>query len=49
MLAAVPGAHDVQNVLYELIESLPDEEDEEETEPELPARRRGLFGRRTPN
>jgi uncharacterized membrane protein YdbT with pleckstrin-like domain len=49
VLAAVPRAHDVQNLLYELIESLPgDVDDEDEPEPELPVQRRGLFGRRTP-
>jgi uncharacterized membrane protein YdbT with pleckstrin-like domain len=48
VLAAVPGVYDVQNMLYELIESLPEDvEEEEEEEPELPAQRRGLFGRRT--
>jgi uncharacterized membrane protein YdbT with pleckstrin-like domain len=48
VLAAVPGAYDVQALLYELIESLPDEE-EDEPEPELPVQRRGFFRRRTPN
>jgi uncharacterized membrane protein YdbT with pleckstrin-like domain len=47
VLVAVPDAHDVQNLLYELIESRPDDEDEEEKEPEVPVQRRGLFGRRT--
>ena len=47
VLVAVPDAHDVQNLLYELIESRPDDEDEEEKEPEVPIQRRGLFGRRT--
>jgi uncharacterized membrane protein YdbT with pleckstrin-like domain len=48
VLAAVPRAQEVQNLLYELIESLPEDvEEEEEEEPELPAQRRGLFGRRT--
>lgn len=50
VLAAVPGAHDVQTLLYELIEQdrlrHPDDEEEEE-EPELPVQRRGFFGRRT--
>lgn len=49
VLAAVPGAYDVQVLLYELIESLPDDDEEEdEREPELPVQRRGLFGRRSP-
>jgi uncharacterized membrane protein YdbT with pleckstrin-like domain len=47
VMPAVPGVHDVQNLLYELIDSLPEEEEEDEEEPELPAQRRGLFGRRT--
>jgi uncharacterized membrane protein YdbT with pleckstrin-like domain len=49
VLAAVPGAHTVQNTIYELIERNrllhPDDEDDDE-EPELPEQRRGLFGRR---
>jgi uncharacterized membrane protein YdbT with pleckstrin-like domain len=48
VLAAMPGVYDVQTLLYELIESLPeDEEEEDEPEPELPVQRRGIFGRRT--
>jgi uncharacterized membrane protein YdbT with pleckstrin-like domain len=47
VLAAVPAAHDVQVLLYELIETLPDEEEEDEPEPDLPVQRRGRFGRRT--
>jgi uncharacterized membrane protein YdbT with pleckstrin-like domain len=48
VLAAVPRAYEVQNLLYELIESLPeDEEEEDEPEPEVPVQRRGLFGRRS--
>jgi uncharacterized membrane protein YdbT with pleckstrin-like domain len=48
VLAAVPRAYEVQNLLYELIESLPeDEEEQDEPEPELPVQRRGLFGRRS--
>jgi uncharacterized membrane protein YdbT with pleckstrin-like domain len=50
VLAAVPHAHELQTMLYELIEQErlrhpADEEDDEE--PELPAQRRRLFGRRT--
>jgi len=48
VLAAVPHAHEVQTLLYELIEQErlrhPDDEDDE---PEVPAPRRGLFGRAT--
>jgi uncharacterized membrane protein YdbT with pleckstrin-like domain len=53
VLASVPRAPEVQTLLYELIEQdrlrHPDDEDEEEIDPEpdLPAQRRGLFGRRT--
>jgi uncharacterized membrane protein YdbT with pleckstrin-like domain len=47
VLAAVPRVHEVQNTLYELIESLPEDDEEDEEEPELPVQRRGLFGRRT--
>jgi uncharacterized membrane protein YdbT with pleckstrin-like domain len=48
VLATLPRAQEVQTLLYELIESLPDddEEDLDEPEPELPAQRRGLFSRR---
>jgi uncharacterized membrane protein YdbT with pleckstrin-like domain len=50
VLAAVPGAQLVQTTLYELIEQdrllRPGDEEEEDDEPELPAQRRGLFGRR---
>jgi len=50
VLAAVPGAYAVQVVLYELIDSLPEEEDDEEQdEPALPVQRRGFFRRRTPS
>lgn len=48
VLTAVPKAHQVQTALYELIDRLPaDEEDENEDEPELPPQRerRGLFRR----
>jgi uncharacterized membrane protein YdbT with pleckstrin-like domain len=49
VLAAVPHAHEVQTLLYELIEHErlrhPDDEDLEDDEPETPAPRRGLFGR----
>ena len=52
VLAAVPGAAELQTLLYELIERdrlrhPDDDEQEEEPEPELPAQRRGPFGRRT--
>ena len=52
VLASVPGAPELQTLLYELIEQdrlrHPDnEEEEDEPEPEVPAQRRGLFGRRT--
>jgi uncharacterized membrane protein YdbT with pleckstrin-like domain len=51
VLAAVPHAQELQSTLYELIEQErlrhPDDEDDED-EPELPAQRRGLFGRRAP-
>ena len=54
VLAAVPAAQQVQTALYELIEQdrllRPDDEAEDDEdgddEPELPAQRRGLFGRR---
>ncbi|MEV6298167.1 PH domain-containing protein [Actinoplanes sp. NPDC051861] len=39
-LAGVPGAQQVQNTLYELIEHAPAEEDEEEEEEPAPRRRR---------
>ena len=48
-LVAVPRAQEVQTTLYELIEQdrlLHPDEDDEDDEPELPAQRRGLFGRR---
>ena len=48
-LVAVPQAHEVQTTLYELIEQdrvLRPDDEEEDDEPELPAQRRGLFGRR---
>lgn len=53
VLAAVPHAQELQSTLYELIEQErlrhpDDEDDEDEDEPELPAQRRGLFGRRAP-
>lgn len=53
VLAAVPHAQALQSTLYELIEQErlrhpDDEDDEDEDEPELPAQRRGLFGRRAP-
>jgi uncharacterized membrane protein YdbT with pleckstrin-like domain len=52
VLVAVPGAAGVQTLLYELIEQErlrhpDDEEEEDEPEPQLPAQRRGFFGRRT--
>jgi uncharacterized membrane protein YdbT with pleckstrin-like domain len=51
VLPAVPGAHHVQTLLYELIEQNrllhPDGEEDEE-EPEVPVQRRGFFGRRAP-
>jgi uncharacterized membrane protein YdbT with pleckstrin-like domain len=51
VLAAVPGAAELQTLLYELIEQdrvrhPEDEEDEVEPEPEVPAQRPGLFRRR---
>ena len=53
VLASVPRAQEVQNLLYEPIEQErlrhPDDDDDEEPEPDLPAQRRGLFGRRTRN
>jgi uncharacterized membrane protein YdbT with pleckstrin-like domain len=49
VLVAVPRVHELQTMLYELIERErlrhPDG-DEEDEEPELPAQRRGFFGRR---
>jgi uncharacterized membrane protein YdbT with pleckstrin-like domain len=52
VLVAVPGAGEVQTMLYELIEQErlrnPDD-DEDEPEPEVPVQRRGFFGRRNVN
>jgi len=48
VLARVPQAQFVQTTLYELIEQdrlLHPDDDEEDDEPEVPAQRRGLFGR----
>jgi uncharacterized membrane protein YdbT with pleckstrin-like domain len=47
VLAAVPDAYGVQTLIYELIERLPEEDEEEaEPEPDLPAQRRGFLKRR---
>jgi uncharacterized membrane protein YdbT with pleckstrin-like domain len=52
ILVAVPHAQELQGMLYELIEQdrirHPEDEDDDEEQPELPAQRRGLFGRRAP-
>jgi uncharacterized membrane protein YdbT with pleckstrin-like domain len=49
VLASVPDAHQVQSLLYELIEEdrlgHPDDDEDEIVEPEVPAQRRGFFRR----